>query len=95
MSIDVTVELAGVTRVLTGSAEVSVAVKDSATWRDVIAALGREAPALLGEAITERGDDLIGSYMLAVVGRGTIADLDERISLEEGEQLALVDVGVC
>lgn len=95
MSVDVVVELAGVTRVLAGCAEVNVPVKDGATWRDVIAALARESPELVGEAITDRGDDLMGSYMLAVVGRNTIADLDDQMSLGEDEQLGLVDVGIC
>lgn len=95
MSVDVVVELAGLTRVLAGSAEVSVSVQEGATWRDVIAALARESPPLVGEAITERGQDLIGSYVLTVGGRRTIADLDDEVRLEEDDQLALLDVGIC
>ena len=90
MSKKVTVELTGPARILVGRKEVTVTAWDSATWRDVIAALAQAAPALVGEVITKDRRDLIGSYILNVGGRHTINDLDGKAMLKEGDQLALL-----
>lgn len=95
MSKNVVVELAGLTRVLAGCTEMSVTIRDGATWRDVIAALACALPALVGEALAEDRRDLLGSYILNVGGRYTIQNLDDETSLEEGDRLALLDVGIC
>ena len=90
MSKKVTVELTGLARIHTDRKEVSIAVEDGITWRDVIAALAQASPALVGEVITEDRRDFIGSYMLNLGGRRTIHDLDGEARLEEGDRLALL-----
>jgi len=95
MGKNVVVELAGLARVRAGREVVSILVEDGATWRDVIAALARASPALVGEAIAEDRRDLFGSYVLNVGGRHTIHDLDEEASLEEDDRLALLDAEIC
>ena len=90
MAIEVTIELTGPAQLSARRQDVSIAVEEGATWRDVIAALAREVPVLVGTAIAEDRRDLIWPYLLNLGGRKAIANLDEKAQLKEGDRLSLL-----
>lgn len=90
MAIEVTIELTGPAQLSARRKDVSIAVEGGATWRDVIAALAREVPVLVGKAITEDRRGLIWPYLLNLGGRKAIMDLDEKAQLKEGDRLSLL-----
>jgi len=90
MAIEVTIELTGPAQLSARRQDVSIAVEEGATWRDVIAALAWEVPVLVGTAIAEDRRDLIWPYLLNLGGRKAIANLDEKAQLKEGDRLSLL-----
>ena len=87
----VTIELIGTARIQAGRREVSIAVCDEATWRDVVAALAAALPVLVGTAITDDRRSLVLPHLLSVGGRYTIRDLDEEVEIKEGDLLLLFE----
>ena len=87
----VTIELVGTARLSAGKKEVSLAVEEDALWRDVVAALAQEVPGLIGRIITEDRRALISSYQLNLGGKRSIADLDEKAGLKEGDRILLLE----
>ncbi len=91
MNKKVTVELTGPARIQAGRKEVRITVEDDATWRDVVAALAQALPVLVGKAITADRRDLIEPYLLNLGGRRTVRDFDEKVQIEEGDLLSLLE----
>ena len=89
----VTIELVGTARLSAGKKEVSLAVEEDALWRDVVAALAQEVPALVGQAIAEDKCSLISPHQFYVGGR-FITRLDEEARLEGGARISLLE-GAC
>jgi molybdopterin-guanine dinucleotide biosynthesis protein A len=83
----VTVELFGQPRLLAGRREVAVDVPDPATARGALAALAREAPALVGPVL-DRGGGLGPGFLLSLEGRTFTAD--EEIAMRDGARLLLL-----
>jgi hypothetical protein len=92
MSKNVTVELIGAARVVAGRKEISLALADGATWRDVIAALARAIPGLLGEVVAKDGRSLLGDYTFYLGGRTFVRNLDGEAQPPESGRVTLMDV---
>lgn len=91
MSKTLTLETGGVVYMIARQREIKVAVADTATWRDVIAALAQAAPALVGEVIARDRRALLGDFMFNVEGAQTISDLDAPIGpLPDNTRLVLL-----
>ncbi|HIC94017.1 MAG TPA: hypothetical protein EYP09_07195 [Anaerolineae bacterium] len=91
--VKVTIELVGTARIRAKRKEVSLAVEEDATWRDVVAALAQEVPALIGQSIAEDKHDLISPHQFNF-GGCFIAKLDEKAQLKEGDRISLLE-GTC
>jgi hypothetical protein len=61
---DVEVELTGVARAIARSRQVSLQLLEGATYRDVVCALGKAVPELIGVVIQPSGDDLLNANVL-------------------------------
>jgi molybdopterin converting factor small subunit len=87
------IELFGTARRLAQTKELELEVAESATFRDVIAALARQIPAFLGHIITPDARNLVEPYFFNVDARKVVRDLDG--TPEEGKPLLLlfVDAG--
>lgn len=91
MSKTIVLEATGVVYIIARQHEVKVTVADNATWRDVIAALARAAPTLVGEVIAKDRRHLLGDYLLNMDGTQTIQDLDAPVGpLAENTRLVLL-----
>lgn len=86
----VVVETSGVVYVLAKQREIQLTVPDNATYADIIAALAKAAPGLVGEVISKDRRQLIGDYLLNVGGRVTVQDLSAVAEIPEGEKLVFL-----
>lgn len=91
MSKSLKVELMGAARIVAGRREVGVSLAEDATWRDAAGAVGREAPALVGEVIAKNKRDLVGGYAFNLGGRDFVLDLDEVVEPPESGHVTLMD----
>jgi molybdopterin converting factor small subunit len=80
-----TVEFLGLARKLTQAKQVSLAMPEQATLRDVLRHLAAQYPALLGPIITPETFELNPSYLVYLDGRHAAKDLD--MSLQDGQRL--------
>ena len=89
----VTIELFGYARRLAGDREAIVELHPGGTMRDVVIALGRKYPSLVGPIIEPITYELVSPFFLNVNGRRVVKDFDA--VPEDGECLILffVDAG--
>lgn len=80
-----TVEFLGLARRLTQAKQVSLAMPEGTTLRDVVRHLAAQYPALLGPVITPETFDLNPSYLIYLDGRHAARDLDA--PLQDGQRL--------
>lgn len=59
-----------------------------ASYREVLAALAAQFPALVGPVISPTGYELVSSYMLNADGRAMVRDLDA--PAQDGQRLLLM-----
>ena len=84
-----TVKLDGISRFLAKRKEIVLTVSPNSTWRDVITALAKVAPALVGDVITRDKRDLVGTLNRS--GKISIRDLDAVVVLSEDDFLMIVE----
>lgn len=85
---ELVVELFGLARQLAQTKECRLKMDGQASFRQVLAYLAREFPALVGPVIIPETFDLVSSYMLNLDGRRRVADLDAPAA--EGQRLLLM-----
>lgn len=83
----VEVELLGLPRLLARRERVSVPVHGQLPLSDLVAALAREAPALVGNVLTADGS-LVAGHVFSRDGAGLLRDPSE--SIRPGERLLLL-----
>jgi molybdopterin converting factor small subunit len=86
---ELTVELFGPARRLSGERQAVLEVRDGATLRDVVAALAERYPGFVGSVI-EPECRLADSYLINYNGKRTARSLDE--TPEEGDHLLILPV---
>ena len=85
--LDIRVELFGLARMSTGRSIVRITVPVGADIRDVVAALSRACPELVGGIILDDLSGLQTSYTLNVNGTSFVGD--GPLSLEQGDSILL------
>ena len=85
--VDIRVELFGLARMLSGRHHVEVPMPRRAETVDVVAALARACPELVGKVLLEDVSGLQESYTLNLNGTSFVGD--ERLHLEPGDTLLL------
>ena len=91
-TIQVRVEFSSISRVLTGRKEITLDLKKDANIGDVIGALGRSFPQLLGEIIEKDGKSLIPTNIFSVNGQKIIHESDTQFQPDEGDRLILLSL---
>jgi len=66
---DVSVEFAGVSRILAGTRGVSLSLQDGTTFREILGLLGSRYPELLGHVIDPSENTLYASTALSLNGK--------------------------
>ena len=84
---ELTVEMFGLARRLSGEREVEVQVDNDGTLRDVVVALTERFPALLGPLVVPETYELVEPYFFNYGGRRTARSLEEKPT--EGDRLLL------
>ncbi len=90
MSKAVVVQTSGVVYTLARQRDIGLTLQDGATWEDLIAALAKAAPALVGEVIAKDRRHLLGDYLINVGGRVTIQDLSAAVQIGQGERVTFL-----
>jgi molybdopterin converting factor small subunit len=86
-AVDVRVELFGVARLTAGRRELTVALPERPNTRDIVGALARACPELIGKVISEDGTTLQESQILNL--NGTVFVGEGRLSLGPEDRLLL------
>jgi molybdopterin-guanine dinucleotide biosynthesis protein A len=87
-SVDCTVELFGVARLLTGMREIELALQPGATIGDVFEALADKLPSLSGRVISADGTRLIDGYACNVNGLEFVRSADAPV--KPGDNIAIM-----
>jgi molybdopterin converting factor small subunit len=85
-----TVEFLGVSRRLAQTNQSQVALRDRASYRDLLRHISSAFPALLGPVILPDTFDLTPSFVLNVDGRRAVTDLDT--PAQDGQRILLMFV---
>ena len=84
----VTVELFGLPRLLTGKSEVRIELDNSASLRQALAALARQHATLAGRVLPTDGQGLLPPYTLSLNGQSIVLDLETPLS--EGDRILIL-----
>lgn len=91
-TIQVFIEFSAVSRVLTGQSEFSLNLKKGASIADLIEALGKKFPELLGQIIEKDGKGLIPTNVFSVNGQKIIHENDTEFRPNDGDKLILLSL---
>lgn len=86
------VEFSSISRFLTGRKEITLDLRKGANIGDVVSALGKAHPKLLGEIIEKDGKSLIPSNIFSVNGQKIIHESDVLYQPDEGDRLILLSL---
>lgn len=92
-SVDCTVELFGVARMLTGMRDINLALRPGATIGDVFAALADKLPSLSGRVISADGTRLIDGYACNVNGLEFVRSADAPVKAGDNIAIMSADAG--
>lgn len=93
LSVDCTVELFGVARMLTGMRDINLALRPGATIGDVFAALADKLPSLSGRVISADGTRLIDGYACNVNGLEFVRSADAPVKAGDNIAIMSADAG--
>ncbi len=86
------VEFSSISRVLTGQKETTLDLRKDANVTDVVRALGKACPQLLGEVIEKDGEALMPTNLFSVNGGKIINESDTKYQPVEGDRLILLSL---
>lgn len=86
------VEFSSISRVLTGQKETTLELHKGANIGDVVSAIGKAYPQLLGEIIEKNGKYLIPTNIFSVNGQKIIHESDVQYQPDEGDRLILLSL---
>jgi molybdopterin converting factor small subunit len=91
-TMQIQVEFSSISRVLTGRREMTLDLQKGANIGDVVNALGKACPQLLGEIIEKDGKSLIPTNIFSVNGEKIIHESDLQYQPDEGDRLILLSL---
>ena len=89
---ELTIEFAGLSRVLTHLSRTSLKVKPGTTFRELLAILSEKHPELVGEVIHANQTTLQSSNMLNVNGKHMVQPTEMDLSPSDGDRLILMSI---
>jgi molybdopterin converting factor small subunit len=91
-NIHVLVEFTGISRVLTGKMEYQLSLASDAALVDVVRAIGRKFPSLVGEVIEKDGETLIPTNLFSVNGKQILNEKQMHYQPKDGDRLILLSL---
>jgi len=91
-NIQVLVEFTGISRMLTGKVEYPLPLTDGAIMVDVVRAIGRKFPPLVGEVIEKDGETLIPTNLFSVNGKQILNEKQLHYQPKDGDRLILLSL---
>jgi len=88
----VEVELYGLPRLIAGKREVALRLKDQATFRDVVRALVRQYPDMVGDVVQADGETMHPPNILNLDGRRMIQPHQMDESLSDGDRVIVMSM---
>ena len=88
----VRIELLGLSRLVTGQKEVSLDLDSEATYRDIVRALSKEYPALIGNVIQSDKESLQAPNIFNLNARHMIQSKQMDNRLSEGDRIILMSM---
>lgn len=89
---NILVEFAGISRVLTGVRDVTLTLAPGTSYREIIRQLGIRFPALVGQVIVPDGTALFPENKLALNGKRILPESEMDASPNEGDRLTLMSI---
>ena len=89
---DLTIEFAGLSRVLTRLSRTSLQVKPDTTFRELLTILSEKHPELVGEVIHVNRSTLQSSNMLNVNGKHMVQPAEMDQSPSDGDRVILMSI---
>jgi molybdopterin converting factor small subunit len=89
---EITVEFAGLARVLTRQSRLVLELESDATFRHILRQLGEMHPELVGEVLHPSFESLKASNMLNLNGKRMVQPSQMDQSPEEGDRLILMSI---
>ena len=86
------VEFTGISRVLTGKMEYQLPLVDGEAMKDVVRAIGRKFPPLVGEVIEEDGETLIPTNLFSINGKQILSEKQMHYQPKDGDRLILLSL---
>ncbi|MCD6577075.1 MAG: MoaD/ThiS family protein [Anaerolineaceae bacterium] len=91
-NIKILVEFTGISRILTGKMEYQLPLVNGAVVRDVVRAIGRKFPPLVGEVIEEDGETLVPTNLFSVNGKQILNEKNMHYQPKDGDRLILLSL---
>ena len=88
----VEIEFTGVSRVLTGQTGCSLSLEQGDTLREVVIALARQYPQVIGEVIEKDGQNLIPTNLFSLNGKKILHESDLQFQPQDGDKLILLSL---
>jgi len=89
---ELTIEFAGLSRVLTHLPRISLTVEPGTTFRQIIAILAEKYPELVGEVIHAKKTTLQSSNMLNVNGKHMVQPTEMEHTPSDGDRLIIMSI---
>ena len=91
-NIQVLIEFTGISRMLTGKMEHQLPLADGAVMMDVVRAIGRKFPPLIGEVIEKDGETLIPTNLFSINGKQILNEKQLHYQPKDGDRLILLSL---
>ena len=91
-TMQIKIEFSSISRVLTGRKELTLDLQKGANVGDVVSALGKVCPQLLGEIISKDGKSMIPTNIFSVNGQKIIHESDVQYQPDDGDRLILLSL---
>ena len=88
----ITVEFIGLARILTRQKKLDLQTGQAATYRDIVQTIGMRFPVLIGQVISQTGDELIASNMINLNGEHMIQEEAMGESPRDGDRIIFMSI---
>ena len=88
----VQVEFTGISRMLTGQSEMTLKIRPSTTFSEIVKLLGKKFPSLVGQIIDKDGSVFIATNLFSLNGQQIIRESEMNGSPKAGDRLILISL---
>ena len=89
---NVNIEFTGISRVLTGQSGCSLTLEPQDSIQEVIIALGKKYPSIVGDIIAKDGRNLVATNVFSLNGKKILHESDLQFQPQDGDKLILLSL---